>query len=178
MQKGIALGGFMGVGKSAVGQELSGSLDLPFHDLDTILEDEFGPISEQFMRDGEDAFRALESAQLRAVLDGDRTIVAAGGGAPCQGQAMDDILAAGPCVWLSASLPVIAGRVIDSEERPLLGTVDADRIVEHLAVQLEHRQQVYNRASFAVSTDGLEPLAVVEAIESHLQARGEGPWAP
>ena len=175
----LTLVGLSGTGKSTVARLLAERWDWTCADVDQRVESEAGrTITEIFATDGEDAFRALESAQLRAVLDGDRTIVAAGGGAPCQGQAMDDILAAGPCVWLSASLPVIAGRVIDSEERPLLGTVDADRIVEHLAVQLEHRQQVYNRASFAVSTDGLEPLAVVEAIESHLQARGEGPWAP
>ena len=91
---------------------------------------------------------------------------------------MDKILAAGPCIWLSASLEVIAARVSQSEERPLLESVDTSRIVDHLSDQLGRREAVYTRAPFSVSTDDREPLAVVEAIEALLQAEGEGPWAP
>ena len=120
----------------------------------------------------------LQGGMHHAVADAIATVVAAGGGAPCHDSAMDEILAAGPCVWLSASMDVIAGRVIESEERPLLGTVDVTRIVAHLTGQLKERESVYTRAPYCVRTDTLEPLAVVEAIESELQASGEGPWAP
>lgn len=175
----VTLVGLSGTGKSTVARLLAERWGWACADVDSRVETEAGrTIAEIFANDGEAAFRALESAQLKAVLSEERTVVAAGGGAPCQDNAMDEILAAGPCVWLSASMEVIAGRVIESEERPLLGSVDVARIVAHLTDQLKDRESVYTRAPYCVRTDSLEPLAIVEAIESELQARGEGPWAP
>ncbi len=175
----LTLVGLSGTGKSTVARLLAERWNWTCADVDERVESQTGrKITEIFAVDGESAFRALESAQLKELLDGQHTVIAAGGGAPCQEHAMDAILEAGPCIWLSASPQVIAARVLESEERPLLGSVDSARIVDHLAKQLEHRESVYTRAPFNVSTDQRDPLAVVEAIEALLQAEGEGPWAP
>ena len=175
----LTLVGLSGTGKSTVARLLAERWNWACADVDERVESEAGrTIAEIFASDGESTFRALEAAQLTQALGGHHTIIAAGGGAPCQDQAMDAILAAGPCIWLSASLEVIASRVVESEERPLLGGVDTTRIVAHLSEQLQSREEVYIRAPFSVSTDEREPLAVVEAIEALLQAQGEGPWAP
>ena len=57
---GIALGGFMGSGKSTVGQRLAQKMDVRFVDMDEELTRLFGSISQQFTRDGEDVFRSRE----------------------------------------------------------------------------------------------------------------------
>jgi shikimate kinase len=175
----LTLVGLSGTGKSTVARLLAERWSWAYADVDERVESQAGrTITEIFAVDGEPVFRALESAQLNELLSGHHIVIAAGGGAPCQEHAMDAILEAGPCVWLSASPEVIAARVLQSEERPLLGSVDPARIVGHLSEQLDHREKVYTRAPFNVSTDQREPLAVVEAIEALLQAEGEGPWAP
>jgi shikimate kinase len=175
----LTLVGLSGTGKSTVARLLAERWDWTCADVDERVESEAGrTITEIFAVDGEPAFRALESAQLNQLLGGHHTVIAAGGGAPCQEHAMDAILEAGPCIWLSASPGVLAARVLQSEDRPLLGSVDAARIKDHLTEQLDHREKIYTRASFNVSTDQREPLAVVEAIEELLQAEAEGPWAP
>ncbi len=175
----LTLVGLSGTGKSTVARLLAERWNWSCADVDERVETESGrTITEIFASEGESAFRALESAQLKAALSGQHTVVAAGGGAPCEAEAMDAILAAGPCIWLSASLDVLAARVIQSEERPLLESVDSTRIVAHLSDQLDDREQVYTRAPFNVSTDERDPVAVAEAIEALLQAHGEGPWAP
>ncbi len=57
----IVLIGFMGAGKTTVGQLLADRLGLPFVDTDLVIEQRAGrPIREIFAADGEPGFRALE----------------------------------------------------------------------------------------------------------------------
>jgi shikimate kinase/3-dehydroquinate synthase len=80
----VALTGFMGSGKSAVGASLADMLGWEFVDLDTKFEESTGrTIAEFFEKDGEEAFRAKEAGLLRAVLQGGRgsdLVLALGGG--------------------------------------------------------------------------------------------------
>lgn len=78
----IILTGFMGVGKSTVAKHLSHILEIGRADLDTeIAAGEKRTIAEIIEQDGIEAFRAVESAYLKRILDGDARIVALGGGA-------------------------------------------------------------------------------------------------
>ncbi|MFM7554937.1 MAG: shikimate kinase, partial [Verrucomicrobiota bacterium] len=62
----IALVGFMGVGKSTVGQILASILDFEFIDTDRVIEAREGRrISEIFAREGEGHFRDLETRLVR-----------------------------------------------------------------------------------------------------------------
>lgn len=79
--QGVAIGGFMGVGKSTVGRALAVRLGLPFVDLDAVLTQRFGPIPEQFETEGEAMFRAREAALIAELCDGEARVVATGGGA-------------------------------------------------------------------------------------------------
>jgi shikimate kinase len=175
----LTLVGLSGTGKTTIARMLSERWGWVCADLDSQVEDQAGcSIPEIFARDGEPTFRAMESAQLNRALGQEKVVVAAGGGAPCEPGAMDSILEAGPCIWLSALPQTLALRVTESEERPLLAAADPDAVVAHLADQLSQRQDIYTRAPFVIDTDGRMPLEVVEAIEALLKAEGTGPWAP
>jgi len=80
-RRGVALGGFMGTGKTTVGARLAERLGLPFVDMDAELAERFGELPEQFARDGEQAFRLRESALVSELCDGVPRVVATGGGA-------------------------------------------------------------------------------------------------
>ena len=61
----IVLTGFMGAGKTTVGRLLAESLGWEFLDLDAHIEQRTGAtVPELFARDGEPAFRRLESTAL------------------------------------------------------------------------------------------------------------------
>ena len=78
----ITLIGFRGCGKSTVGALLASQLGWPLLDADHLLEQRLGcSIATCLARDGEPAFRAQESACLRALLaTPGRWVLATGGG--------------------------------------------------------------------------------------------------
>ena len=151
MQGQIALVGMMGVGKTAVGQEIARQLGVAFTDTDA----EIGraatmSIPEIFARDGEAFFRDRESVVLRRLLEGPRGVISTGGGAWIQPQNRTLIRAAGIAVWLDATLETLWARVRQRPTRPLLLTENPRATLEAL---LEARRPVYARADLRVPTD-------------------------
>jgi shikimate kinase len=80
--KRVVLTGFMGVGKSSVGRHLAQILKAERVDLDFFIEkNEKRKISDIIDIDGEAAYRAIESANLRKLLDEhDAKVISLGGG--------------------------------------------------------------------------------------------------
>jgi shikimate kinase/3-dehydroquinate synthase len=82
LERHLVLTGFMGAGKTTVGEEVARRLGRPFRDVDRELEAEHGPIAEIFERQGEAAFRELEARYVRGACDSRApSVVAVGGGA-------------------------------------------------------------------------------------------------
>lgn len=79
--RNVVLVGMPGCGKSAVGRELARRMGRPFVDLDKIIEEQAGrTIPEIFAREGETAFRALESRAVREAGRETGRVVSTGGG--------------------------------------------------------------------------------------------------
>ena len=77
----IVLIGFMGTGKTTVGQQISKELWMPMVDTDTMVEvDNQMIIGEIFDRYGEDYFRNLETAVVRKVSKFKSHVISTGGG--------------------------------------------------------------------------------------------------
>lgn len=151
MQGQIALVGMMGVGKTAVGQEIARQLGVAFTDTDAEIERAATmSIPEIFARDGEAFFRDRESVVLRRLLEGPRGVISTGGGAWIQPQNRTLIRAAGIAVWLDATLETLWARVRQRPTRPLLLTENPRATLETL---LEARRPVYARADLRVPTD-------------------------
>lgn len=118
----VILVGPMGSGKSTIGALIAQRLQLPFRDTDTVIEEESGrSVSDIFLEDGEEAFRALEKAALRKELLTDGTVLALGGGAPISIDAQSALRAiSSPVIYLDISLASVAPRIGFNRDRPLL----------------------------------------------------------
>jgi shikimate kinase / 3-dehydroquinate synthase len=77
----IALIGFMGAGKTTVGEEVARRTGRPFVDTDAVIEARHGPIAELF-KGGEPEFRRLEAEVVEEALGrAEQSVIAVGGGA-------------------------------------------------------------------------------------------------
>jgi shikimate kinase len=112
----------MGSGKTTIGQTLAQDLSLSFRDTDQMIIEQTGrEISDIFIEDGEDAFRALEKIILRTALLEDETVLSLGGGACLSVDAQSALRASGSfIVYLKISLAQVSNRVGFNQGRPLL----------------------------------------------------------
>src|SRR6266545_4783793 len=117
----IYLVGFMGAGKTTVGRELAARLDVPFFDLDELVEAaEKTTIKEIFAERGEPYFRKRERDILRSTKYLESAVIATGGGTFTFDENIQFIQSEGLSVWLSAPYSLLRGRIGDkAAERPL-----------------------------------------------------------
>jgi len=117
----IYLVGFMGAGKTTVGRELAARLDVPFFDLDDLVEAaEKTSIKEIFAQHGEPYFRRRERDILRSTRYLEGAVVATGGGTFTFDENIQFIQGEGLSVYLSAPYSLLRARIGDkATERPL-----------------------------------------------------------
>lgn len=151
LKKTVVLVGMMGAGKTAVGKALAAMLDVPFLDSDVEIEAAANmKIPEIFARDGEAFFRDRETQVIDRLLDGERGILSAGGGAFLSERNRCLIGQKGVSVWLKADLKLLWGRVKHKDTRPLLRTDDPYKTLKTL---YEARLPFYEMADLAVPAD-------------------------
>lgn len=159
----VTLIGFMGSGKSTIGQELAPRLNFSFVDTDDLVVARSGKsISEIFAESGEDYFRELESEALRSLAATGSHVIATGGGIILPPDNRSLLRQVGFTVWLDASEETIFDRVSRNRERPLLHTPNPRDTIARL---LQARRPLYQEAAdLVVSTDGLDPGEVIHGI--------------
>jgi len=159
----IILIGPMGSGKTTIGQRLAQKLDLTFRDTDQIIETRVSKsISDIFLDDGEDAFRALEKQVLRDELLTDDTVLSLGGGAPISIDAQSALRAvASHVVFLDISLSSVSSRIGFNRDRPLL--VNNPR--GQWQTLMEQRRPIYESIADAIiPVDGMSVEDIVTAV--------------
>ena len=169
MKTNIALIGFMGVGKTAVGKALAGKLDKKFIELDSLIKQKAGKtIPEIFKQDGEIAFRELEIAVTKEVAKGKNQVIACGGGVVLNKINIDRLRNESIIVYLTASPKVILKRVSGGGmERPLLEASNQALTVQGL---LTFRKPFYERAAdIKIDTSKLDVESIVEQIINKLE---------
>jgi len=162
--RAVLLVGFMGAGKTSVGQVLSRNLAWPFEDLDDRVQARDGRAIEQIFREsGESEFRRLETAALRqllAELPASPRVVALGGGAFGQPENLALIEALGT---LTVFLDAPAGELFrrceqDVVRRPL------QRGFREFQNLYEVRRPHYLKAGLTIDTNGKDVGTVAAEV--------------
>ena len=179
----IFLYGPSGTGKSTIGEILAQKLHLPFVDIDRVIELNAGLPNPQIMEQrGEAAFRDLETAALREVVDHGSSVtnsadkvIALGGGALLRDENRLFVENNGSVILLTAGLKTLLERLNrDSNKRPLL----AGDLKTKLSTLLETRGEHYNSFPWKIHVDGKKPEQIANQIQAilgrhHLSAMGE-----
>lgn len=150
----IILTGFMGTGKTAVGQALAAKLGFDFLDTDLMVEKETGKtITEIFEKEGEPSFRAYEKKMIRKALKKERVVIATGGGAVTDPENLTLLKEKGALIALSASPERILERVQSLKTRPLLKDKEPMEM-ETIKNLLSRRSVYYRQADRIIDTTG------------------------
>ncbi len=162
---GIYLVGFMGCGKSTVGELLADEVGWRFIDLDARIEaQQQTTIANIFETQGEAAFRKIEADALQEVIRetyrGRATIASLGGGAfawPGNRERLED---SGVTIWLDVPFERIQARVGQDSMRPLA------RDPEKFKALFEERRPLYAKADYTISFDSDNAQDAVKAIQA------------
>jgi len=160
----VVLSGFMATGKSTVGPRVAARLDVPFVDTDAEIERATGKtVPELWQALGEAGFRAREAMLVEELLRSDLPrVIAFGGGTVTVRKTRHLALDRAHVVTLTASPETIATRVSDLAGRPNLA--QAGDPVTRAALLLAQRADAYAECHLALSSEALDPDAMVEAV--------------
>lgn len=160
MMKPVFLIGYMGCGKTTVGEALAQELNVPYIDLDQLIEDSCGmSVVNIFQQMGENRFRQMESSSLRQVASMSDVIVGCGGGTPCHGGNMALMNDAGITVWLTTSPERITARLLLPEQkckRPKFKDLPDEAVLPLVQTELEKRTPYYSQAQLQFDSTDIE----------------------
>ena len=172
----VFLVGFMGSGKSTVGQRLATELGKDFHDCDRVLEERTGvDIPHIFEIEGEEGFRRREGAVLREMTRKRGIVLATGGGAILGPENRRALASNGFVVYLRAPADLLHQRTSRDRRRPMLYAEDRRARIGEL---LEAREPLYREvADLVVETGRRGSRRVVEDIVRTFSGRSASPAA-
>lgn len=163
----IYLTGFMASGKTTVGKALAERLNKSFIDTDEeIVRDNECSIADIFEREGEEAFRQMESELIEKLSIyeemGTSFVVSLGGGAIKSEKNIEFMKKSGTVILLYSRPEIIYERTKDDENRPLLKNRHS---VEGIKELMDERAPLYEKAKdFTVNTDSGDIPAIVDEI--------------
>jgi shikimate kinase len=159
----LVLVGLMGAGKTTVGHACARRLGRDFVDTDDVVTRLAGmPVPEVFATGGEAQFRALERQAVADVFASPvALVVACGGGTVVDADNRRRVRDGGFVVWLQAPAAVLAERVGDGRDRPLLQGDPRGSLDRLLAM----REPAYEAvADVTVDTEARSVDEVVQAV--------------
>lgn len=163
----VALIGLRGAGKSTVGRLLAKKLELPFFELDKLVEQTSGiSLSMIFDLYGQSGFRRFERRCLDDLLSTHpRFVVATGGSLVSEPDTYEQLLANCFTIWLQATPSEHMSRVIaQGDMRPMAQNPEAMADLERI---LRERDELYRKADASIDTSGSSVEEVVaEALLS------------
>lgn len=166
----IALAGFMGVGKSAIGRSAARALGRPFYDSDDVAEERLGAAIVDLFREGKElVFRDAEEAVIADLLDLDPPpVIALGGGALLRRTTLERLLSQALLVHLHlpwTTLKDVLPRL--RKGRPLL----ENRSPDEVRALYEQREAIYAQCPITVELrrDGVDNgcAALLAALEPY-----------
>lgn len=162
----IFLAGFMGAGKTSVGELLAKELDYSFINLDEWIEKTAGkPIRRIFEEDSEERFREMEKKELMNLAGIEKTVVALGGGTTCDPENMKHIVNSGLMVLLTAPPELLYERTKNGDNRPLADT----KIEFYKFYNSRIEKGCYDTADFIIDTSKNSASAIAKTIRDNIR---------
>lgn len=148
----IFLCGLPGSGKTTVGKLVAEKRELPFIDLDAIIELDTGrTIPELFAQQGEACFRELESQALKQACRAKDAVVALGAGVFERHSNFKIAYHAGLLIYLKALPEFIAERLLNSKGRPLFKEhATREQVLLKLGHLLAKRETDYDQSHIVI----------------------------
>ncbi len=158
----IVLIGFMCSGKSRVGNELAGKLGWPHFDTDEMITKDVGAsIADIIRKQGEPAFREVETKAVRLVSTLDKSVISTGGGVPLSSENMNALSERGQFIWLKVSPETVLKRAGNLKSRPLIDPKDP---LGSIKVRMAEREKFYSKAQHQIDVENLPPAIVADKI--------------
>lgn len=172
MRKNIILIGYMGCGKTTVGRHLAKLESAIFLDTDERIEEkQERSISDIFARDGETAFRDMETDYLKELIRfrKEGLIISTGGGMPVREENRKLLQELGFVVYLKAAPETVYERIKDDTRRPLLQCEDP---LARIREMMERRSAAYeSTAHYIIEVDPYSQQELAEIIRERYGAR-------
>jgi len=160
--KNIYLVGFMGTGKTVVGENLAKRLAREFVEMDAVIAEREGKkIVDIFDKKGEAYFRKLEKKLLKELCIKDNLIISCGGGLICDKENLKRLKETGIVFALTASPLVIYERTKKHLHRPILNVNDPQAKIKEL---LDKRTPYYKQAQYSINTENVLPEEIAAKI--------------
>jgi XRE family aerobic/anaerobic benzoate catabolism transcriptional regulator len=160
----VALLGLRGAGKSTVGRVLADELEVPFFELDRLVEDQAGmSLASLFEIHGEAGYRERQRAALESWLEHHGSgVLATGGSIVNDDEAFSRLRATCRTVWLKAKPEEHWQRVVDQGDmRPMRNN---PRAMDELRRILSAREPRYALADLVSITSGQDAPGVAHEI--------------
>jgi len=159
--KNIVLVGFMGTGKTTVGELLAKQTGMPLVDMDALIMERAGKtINDIFANEGEPHFRNLEREMAQELAAKKNLVISTGGGIVLNPDNISNFEQTGLTVCLLASPETVLERVKHDTTRPLLAGDKETQIIQ----LLKTRRPLYESVTHKIDTNGLAPETIATAI--------------
>lgn len=153
----------MAAGKSTIGKRLARKLGVKFYDIDDVVVEQHGPISDIFYAQGEAQFRRYEFEAIQHILqDQQPGVIALGGGAVIHDDTLRLIKKRTYRIFVKVAPEQILGRLRRSKRvRPLIGPTPTLSKIKDLYAK---RMPRYSHADFVIEAQELSTTQIVEQI--------------
>ena len=166
--------GYMGCGKSVVGQRVSELLGYRFIDLDHLIErEESMTINQIFREKGSIYFRKKENEYFKRIINSKKKVVLSlGGGTPCYYDHMEIInsIKTIKSFYLNAGIVKLSNRLWDEKDsRPLVADLKSkEELLEFIGKHLFERRVFYLKAQYKIEVDDKSVDQIAQEVTSYL----------
>lgn len=156
----------MGAGKTSIGLELSKIIEMPFLDVDHLIDS-----GDYILKNGIEEFRNIEEKEILKIDNLNQDLIISVGGGAILSSLNKEIMKKNYCIYLEASMHVLIDRVSNQDVfRPLIQSKRNGRInIDVFSDLFNDRDQIYHDISdLVINTNNQSIVGVSNIIKEKL----------